>query len=982
MSSSPQDFPALLPEDAAQAALVHTLGCASRLEDLPLDNLPLEAVDLDVAALADLALGAADFITAPLTAKELGEGLLLKAVNNTEDTLLCPVPEAAPVFSQDTCAWHNKKFGCKPSALYRYDTAEGGLAGYIVRWDPPQAEERPCRKEIIPYVYVQDQQGNQKWKGKGFATPRPLYNLCEILSRPQDIVLIGEGESVAEAGKRLFPDFVSTTSMQGSQAPGKTDWSPLKGRDVIISPDFDAAGQRYAAAVTAQCQKAEVRSIRYLVPETLHLLNRAYFEEQCQYQGGSVPRGSIPQILEAAVAAGEEALEPEKTSTPPVPDADAKHKDSQKRPEPPLTLSGLRENAGDDATEVLCVSGLLRRSHPPLDPTRKVPPGYDLADALKEGWTAELMDAVRQDIGEDTFFPVKLMHQIKALNLEDKLFTLKPSGVYQDDIKVCGYVLVVASCRNDQGKEWQHILEIIDKDGQQKEDFIPLDLLVKDGSLLSERLISQGVWVNADPKTGRQNLKHYLNQTPKLRALSVKKVGWKGQHYVLPEKVYGPQEKEKIILTMDGRKPSYKQQGSLQSWQDQIGCYAEGNSRLQIAILIALAAPTLTPLQKENFGLHLIGNSSCGKSTALRVACSVFGSEFRSWRTTDNSAESWATSCNDNLLSLDDMGQAPAESIGEISYMLGNGEGKGRANRKGVARTISTFKNCVLSTGELGIQAKLNERKQGKQFYQGGQAVRLVEIPADAGKGLGLFETVHSFKTGGQFSDHLNASAKSLSGMVGDAWLIYLTENYDEALEKLSHHEKAWLDTTPLEHGTDGQVNRVRNRFALMAAVGELAVEQGLLPWARGSASKACSVTFEAWLQRRGGVESHEVIDFIRRVTLFLQEEGSARFEFIRQPDRQAGDDPEIYPDMSKTIKRAGFREYKNKRWIYYIFQEVFENELLLQGDKKILLTALEERGMLTREGTRFCRQKRLPGLGQQTRVYWAQLSTEADADP
>lgn len=955
----------LLPntEESAQAVLVDPLSCEPILDDLPLCDLPL--------------VGEVDLITAPLTATEIKESKTLKtsSKNKDEDTLLCPVPEEAPVFSENTCSWHNRKFGCKPSAFYRYDTEEGRLAGYIVRWDTVQ-EEGPSKKEIIPYVYVQDKQGNKRWKGKGFAAPRPLYNLFEIMSRPHDVVLIGEGEAVAEAGKILFPDFVSTTSMHGSQSPGKTDWSPLKGRDVIISPDFDTAGQRYAGAVTAYCHKAEVRSIRYLAPETFHLLSLSYFEEKARYDGGMVPRVNMPQIF------GEEAEQESTQQDIAIEIVTAQNAEIKKISEKPPTMSDLRENGGDDAAEVLSVSGLLGRSPPPFDHTRKVPEGYDLADSLKEGWTAALMDAVRQEIGEDTFFPVKLMHQIKALNLEDKMFTLKPSGVYQEGTKVCGYVLVVASCRNDQGKEWQHILEIIDKDGQKKEDFIPLDLLVKDGSVLSERLISQGVWVNADPKTGRQNLKYYLNQTPKLRALSVKKVGWQGRNYVLPEKVYGPQEKEKIILTMEGRKPSYKQKGLLQSWQDQIGRYAEGNSRLQISILIALAAPTLTPLQKENFGLHLIGNSSCGKSTALRVACSVFGSEFHSWRTTDNSAESWATSCNDNLLSLDDMGQASAESIGEISYMLGNGEGKGRANRKGVARNISTFKNCVISTGELGIQAKLNERKHGKQSYQGGQAVRMVEIPADAGKGLGLFETVHDFKNGAQFSDHLNASAKSLSGMLGDAWLTYLTENYEEALEKLAAHEKEWLVRSPLEHGTDGQVNRVRNRFALMAAVGELAIEQGLLPWATGSASKACSVTFEAWLQRRGGVESHEVIDFIRRVTLFLQEEGSARFELMRQPERKTGDVQEIYPDMNKTVKRAGFREYKNKVWVYYIFQEVFENELLMHGDKKILLTAMAERGMLKREGHRFCRQKRLPGMSQKTRVYWAQLSEEDDGDP
>jgi hypothetical protein len=42
---------------------------------------------------------------------------------------------------------------------------------------------------------------------------------------------------------------VVTTSSGGGQAATKTDWSPLAGRSVLIWPDNDEAGLKYAVAV-------------------------------------------------------------------------------------------------------------------------------------------------------------------------------------------------------------------------------------------------------------------------------------------------------------------------------------------------------------------------------------------------------------------------------------------------------------------------------------------------------------------------------------------------------------------------------------------------------------------------------------------------------------------------------------------------------------------------------------------------------------
>ncbi|MFN9977202.1 MAG: DUF927 domain-containing protein, partial [Phycisphaerae bacterium] len=77
----------------------------------------------------------------------------------------------------------------------------------------------------------------------------------------------------------------------------------------------------------------------------------------------------------------------------------------------------------------------------------------------------------------------------------------------------------------------------------------------------------------------------------------------------------------------------------------------------------------------EGGGIHYRGPSSCGKSTLLQAAGSVFGGGglrgwVRSWRATDNALESVAAAHCDLPLLLDEMGEAGADTVAAAAYML------------------------------------------------------------------------------------------------------------------------------------------------------------------------------------------------------------------------------------------------------------------------------------------------------------------------
>jgi len=120
--------------------------------------------------------------------------------------------------------------------------------------------------QVIVKVYRSDPPGKKKVykpfdvKQSKFAAPeiRPLYNIPEILE--SDKVILVEGEKCAEA--LIEQGITATTTMSGANADvDKTDWSPLKGKHIIIWPDNDEAGNKYAKNAEKKLLEIGVESL-------------------------------------------------------------------------------------------------------------------------------------------------------------------------------------------------------------------------------------------------------------------------------------------------------------------------------------------------------------------------------------------------------------------------------------------------------------------------------------------------------------------------------------------------------------------------------------------------------------------------------------------------------------------------------------------------------------------------------------------------
>ena len=136
------------------------------------------------------------------------------------------------------------------TATWDYQSADGTLIARVYRYDP-----EPGRKEFRPWDVRA-----RMWRAPD---PRPLYNQPAIASASQ--VVLVEGEKCAQA--LIQQGIVATTAMNGARAPiDKTDWSPLRGKDVVIWPDRDPPGWDYAEAAAKACVVVGSRSVVIVIP--------------------------------------------------------------------------------------------------------------------------------------------------------------------------------------------------------------------------------------------------------------------------------------------------------------------------------------------------------------------------------------------------------------------------------------------------------------------------------------------------------------------------------------------------------------------------------------------------------------------------------------------------------------------------------------------------------------------------------------------
>jgi len=569
--------------------------------------------------------------------------------------------------------------------------------------------------------------------------------------------------------------------------------------------------------------------------------------------------------------------------------------------------------------------------------------------------------------------------------------------------RVCDRLEVLALGRDTQDKGGALLLDFDSKFGPGRRWLMPMSMLAGDGTAYRSELLDMGFMAPTDQNRRRWLTEYLISRKPPELVRLVEKVGWHGRAYVMPRETLLPPDAaagETIMFHSDGlMEDTFAQRGTVTQWQERIGAHCRGNSRLTFAVCAALAGPVLAWVPPvEGGGWNLRGDSSSGKTTALRVCASVFGGrEFlQQARASDNGLEGQALQYSDACLPLDELGQLDPRVAGEAVYMLANGRMKTRGAGRGGNRKGKSWRLLFLSAGELSLAQHMND---GGKTVRAGQELRMIDLPADAGASRGLFETLHDFDGGAALAQHLAKACESTYGTVGRTWIEWLVANSTECVPRLRKQVDA-LAAEFVDRPADGQVKRGARRFALAAAAGEEATTQGLTGWAPGEATAAVLKCFHAWISTRpAGWGSSEKDQALRTTREWFGTNADANLTWWhRALDDHRGNTPyragfrRFVHSNGEPLKLTSSDEYCDQMAPdhakstagalveYLIFPDSFRNVICKGLDYRLVVRVLKERGSLKFEQGHDTIKESVPGMGR-IRMYRILPSVFMDPD-
>lgn len=629
-----------------------------------------------------------------------------------------------------------------------------------------------------------------------------------------------------------------------------------------------------------------------------------------------------------------------------------------------------------------------------------LPPGWDAADALADGWTPERFaqaanwtafpspfeinagtegtegtssngaassgsPSEKAEGTEGTDKPKPPVTRPCFAVHEDFTGYGKP-GLYWHGMKggednqepidqwVCSPLHADAMTCSDADTEHGLLLRFKNRNGW-REWSMPMALLSGSGEELRRELLALGVRI--DTSSHRLLNAYLMSRYPKRRVLAATETGWHvgGKVFVLPNRIIGTGDVR--FQSEHAHHEVFTTGGTLEGWRSEIAARCIGNPILTLAVSAALAGPLLNKVHRTSGGFNFVGDSSIGKTTALACGASPWGSPkfIRTWRTTSNGLEGIAAALNDTALILDELSEADPRELGAVIYAIGNGTGKSRASRTGGARAVRRWRVMLLSSGERTIGATMLE---GGKRAKAGQEARLLDVPCS--RRFGLFDDLHGMDGGRQLSDALRTAAAVHYGHAGPAFVERLVEDDSGNLSGLLADILA-REEFAAESSLEG---RAAGAFALAALAGELATLYGITGWPENEAFKAAATAYQAWKERRGAGHT-ETRQILEAVEDFIAKHGDSRFSHV-----SSGESGPIIRD------RAGwFRDEQDSR--IYLFTAAGLKEATLGFDFKRVLEALDSAGWIAdRDHGR--RRKKTRVQGRSLSLY-AVAPREAD---
>ncbi|MGK4468261.1 DUF927 domain-containing protein [Mammaliicoccus sciuri] len=257
----------------------------------------------------------------------------------------------------------------------------------------------------------------------------------------------------------------------------------------------------------------------------------------------------------------------------------------------------------------------------------------------------------------------------------------------------------------------------------------------------------------------------------------------------------------RLVIHEEGYKQlanAFKTKGNLEDYSEMVFKPIKNSPMVMTFVYASLGSILLHDFNVDPFVVDMASKTSTGKTTALRVASSIWGTErlINEWNTTPIDLERKASILNSFPSMYDDTRKAKPYLLSDVVYQFSGGKSKGRGNVQSVD-VVKTWNNILLSTGETSIVEYGNEKA--------GVSARVITLQDKP------------------FNDDVNiralyAGIESNYGHLGLAFIEQYSKQKASYKDSFKAYEGIYIDKA----GENEVMQRVARYFAVLMVAGEI----------------------------------------------------------------------------------------------------------------------------------------------------------------
>jgi hypothetical protein len=415
---------------------------------------------------------------------------------------------------------------------------------------------------------------------------------------------------------------------------------------------------------------------------------------------------------------------------------------------------------------------------------------------------------------------------------------------------LCSDMKAIQAESSPDGLNWAITVEVVDPRGARKEVcFTRADAETKAGECMRV-LTDAGLVVFCDEEKRHRYILNAVVRAEIPLAYGIVKAGWVkiDDRYVFalppPIGVIEPDESttqgSRVVWRGGAQYGRVRQGGTREGWMSEVAARAAKVPLAAAGIGLMLSGPAIPYFPEEcesNLMGHFVGESGCGKTTAVRAGASVYGkgaqttdpgSYLESYKTTINAVENILLAHNHLGICFDELKNIDPRAAATFAYDFATGRRKGRMLHDTSSRPTDSWALPGLSSGEITLADRANEHAFRQQTMDSGADVRVLNITAD-----GAFDAVGSFADRKRFAEELGAASSTHYGWVGPEFVRFLLDHGRQAREEIKKNLGVWqaVSAPLLGENPSLQASRVASRLGPHAASAARAAEALSFPW-------------------------------------------------------------------------------------------------------------------------------------------------------